>query len=161
MLGNSQMGKVRTLKSITNSIGQGLFGQNRIGFNDPSFRMSPLGLNGIEPRTYHWQKASRNANPLTLAFDRAIVGTNPLANGLTDMPTGIVPDHRQDRQSQFFKFLATPRQKLRGDGTHRTPFHEAQQHPSHGPPETHPPSAAACHRMREKVFQQESLTHRA
>lgn len=122
------MFEMMTIKGSTNSVSQGLFGKSSIRLDNFAFTVSPLWFNRVEPRAFDWQETNQETNSFSRPFDSTIMFSNPGTNGFTGVPTGIVPNHCQNRLVQCFNFLAAPLQKLNGNTTHRSSINETQKH---------------------------------
>lgn len=113
---------------MTNSVGQCLFGQRRIWFDDTPLRMSPFRLNGVEPGTLDREKTDEQADTVPRPLDGAIVVTKPSADDGAGVPAGIIPNQDQNRLAKGGDLLTSPSQELNGDGTHGTTLDKAQEH---------------------------------
>ena len=122
------MGLVNTVEAGTHALGQLVSRQHAGGFDNGALAMQPLGLDGIEPRALAGQVAGQDTHAAALAFDLPVVGPNPVAHELADMPRGVIPDQHPDFDALARQRLATPFQKIQRDRTDRPTVHEAQQH---------------------------------
>ena len=120
--------KMNAPKGGTDFIGQFLFRERTVWFDNTALTMSPLGFNRIEPGALDRQETTQNTNTFSAALDTLIVFSDPCTHSFAGMPASIVPNHRQDRLTQNFKLCASPVQELDGDVTHRASIHKAQQH---------------------------------
>ena len=111
------MFEMEAIKGSTNSVGQVLFGKSGIRFDNSTLTMCPLWFNRVEPGAFDWQETNQDANSFSRAFDHTIMFSNPGAHSFAGVPTGIVPNHCQNRLVQFLDFLAAPLQKLNGNTT--------------------------------------------
>ena len=85
------------------------FAQGAIRFNDGALGVDPLRLDSIQPRTLDRQSADQDSySAFTLGLP--VMGANPGANFLTEVPTGIVPD-QQRRLARGRELLADPQQE--------------------------------------------------
>src|SRR5215207_774116 len=92
----------------------------------PCARRVPIGLYGIEPLTLLRKKATHDPYSASALFDFSVVRSELLSNLPGDMPTGVIPDEKQDSLASRLEPLATPRKEPRGYGTNRPPVHEPQ-----------------------------------
>src|SRR5215213_875495 len=92
----------------------------------PCARRVPIGLYGIEPLTLLRKKATHDPYSASALFDFSVVRSELLSNLPGDMPTGVIPDEKQDSLASRFEPLATPRKEPRRYGTHRPPVYEPQ-----------------------------------
>lgn len=122
------MFEMMTIKGSTNSVSQGLFGKRSIRFNNPALPVRPLGFNRVEPRAFDGQITNQDANTFSSPFDGTVMFSNPATHSLAGVPTGIVPNHGQNRLAQCLDFLAAPLQKLNGNTAHRASIHKTQKH---------------------------------
>ena len=156
--------KMLAVESSTNPVSQVLSGKSSIRLDNAAFAMNPFGFNWIEPGAFYRQETYQEANAIPGSFDGAIMFTNPGPHDLTDMPTRIIPNHRQHRMTQLLDFLTGPFQELNGDGTHRSAIHETQEHFFHDeficshPAQQH---AITSQRFRVRVFFLFVLFHQA
>jgi len=104
--------EVKAIKGSANSVSQGMFGEGSVGLDSSAFTMCPLRFNRIEPGAFDWQEANQDTNSFSCLFDGAIMFTDPGAHSLAGVPTGVVPNHCQNRLVQFLNFLAASLQKL-------------------------------------------------
>src|SRR5260221_6656430 len=95
-------------------------------FDDRALAVDPLGLNGVEPGTLDRQTADEEAHAVPIVLDLAVVGPDPGADRLADMPGGVVPDHHPDRHALLLQLGVAPRQEGDGDGADRPAIHKAQ-----------------------------------
>jgi hypothetical protein len=82
--------------------------------------MDPLRLNGVEPGTFGGQKEGQNAHAFALLFDLQVVLANPGTYHLAHMKGGVIPDEQPGGLALRLQPLATPLQKLGGNGADRT-----------------------------------------
>jgi hypothetical protein len=122
------MFEMKAIKGSTNSVCQGLLGKGNIWLDDSAFTMRPLRFNWVEPGTFDWQETNQDANSFSRSFDSMIMFSNPGTHGFAGVPTGVVPNHCQNRLVQFLDFLAAPLQKLNGNTTHGSSINETQKH---------------------------------
>src|ERR671914_676796 len=103
------------------------FAQGAIRFNDGALGVDPLRLDSIQPRTLDRQSADRDSySAFTLGLP--VMGANPGANFLTDVPTGIAPDQQQRRLARGRELLADPQQEGGRDMADGATIDESDQH---------------------------------
>lgn len=85
-----------------------------------------MRFDGIEPRTLGRQKASQDANAVTVLFDLAIVLSDPVYNLVTYMPGCIIPDHEKYSLASGLHLFTTVAQKLDRDLADGPAIHETQ-----------------------------------
>ena len=100
--------------------------QQSVGFYDLALCVYPFGLDGVQPRTLLRKKATHDPYSPSALFDFSVVPSEPLSDLPGDMPTGVIPDEKQDSLASRFEPLATPRKEPRRYGTHRPPVYEPQ-----------------------------------
>jgi len=120
--------EMKAIKGSTNSVSQSMFGKGSIWLENFAFTMCPLWFNRVEPGAFDWQETNQDANPFSCAFDSPIMCSDPGTHSFAGMPTGIVPNHCQNRLVQLLNFLAAPLQKLNGDAADWSSIHETQEH---------------------------------
>jgi len=156
--------KMLAVESSANPVSQVLPGKGGIRLYNATLAMNPFRFDWVEPGAFYRQETNQEANASPGSFDLAIMFTNPGPHDLTDMPTRIIPNHRQHRMIQELDFLAGPFQELNGDGTHRSAVHETQEHFLYGdfirgqPAQQH---AITSQRFRVRVFFLLGLFHQA
>src|SRR5262249_17919781 len=89
-------------------------GEQASRFDDGALTVDPFGFNRVEPGALGWQRAGQDTNPLPGMLDRAVMGAQPGADGGTDMPGGVIPDHEQRLAASSSGLLRTPGQELDG-----------------------------------------------
>ena len=122
------MFEVKAIKGSANSVSQGLSRKGSVGLDNSAFTMRPLRFNRVEPGAFDWQKANQDTNSFFCLFDSAIMFTDPSTHSFAGVPTGVVPNHCQNRLVQFLNFLAAPLQKLNGDVAHWSSINKTQKH---------------------------------
>src|SRR2546430_8139028 len=115
-------------KVSTHTFSQLLSREQSIRFHNRLLGMDPLRLDRVEPGTFGGQKERQNAHAFTLLLDLLIVLTNPATHHLADMKGGVIPDEQPRGLSLRLQSLATPLQKLGGQGADRSTGDEAQRH---------------------------------
>ncbi len=115
-------------KVSTNTFSQLLSREQPIGFHNSLLRMDPLRLDRVEPRTFGGQKEGQNAHAFTLLLDLLVVFANPGTHHLAHMKGGVIPDEQPGGLALRLQPLATPLQKLGGNGADRTTGDEAKRH---------------------------------
>ena len=120
--------EMKAVKGSTNSVSQSLFGKGSIRLDNSAFTVGPHWFNRVEPGAFDRQKTNQDTNSFSGTFDNPIMFSNPGTHSFASMPTGIIPNHSQNRLTQFFDFLANPLQKLDGNTTDRSTINEAQKH---------------------------------
>src|SRR5687768_12174192 len=88
--------------------------------------MEPARLNWVEPGALGGQKAGQNANAVTGGLDLLIVGTNPGAHVLGEVPGSVVPDQEPEALAEGGEFVGGPVEELGRDGTDRPTGDEAE-----------------------------------
>src|SRR5262245_12948647 len=101
--------------------------EQSVWFNDGAFPMYPLGLNGIQPRTFTRQPASYEAYPLSRLLDCTIVVPQPRPDLVADVPRRVVPDQQHGSEPLRCQARAAPGQKRRRLAAHWTALHKTQQ----------------------------------
>ena len=122
------MFEVKAIKGSANSVSQGLSRKGSVWLDNSAFTMCPLRFNRVEPGAFDWQEANQDTNSFSCLFDSAIMVTDPSTHSFAGVPTGVVPNHCQNRLVQFLNFLAAPLQKLNGDTAHWSSINETQKH---------------------------------
>ena len=122
------MFEMKAIKGSANSVSQGLFRKGSIWLDNSAFPVRPLRLNRVEPGAFDWQETNQNANTFSCPFDRTVMCSYPGTHSIACVPTGVVPDHCQNRLVQLLDFLAAPLQKLNGDVAHGSSINETQEH---------------------------------
>ena len=122
------MFEMKAIKGSTNSVSQGLFRKGSIRLDNSAFTMCPLWFNRVEPGAFDWQETNQDANTFSCPFDSTIMCSNPGTHSFAGVPTGVVPNHCQNRLVQILNFLAAPLQKLNGDAAHWSSINETQEH---------------------------------
>ena len=120
--------EMKAIKGSTNSVSQGLFRKGSIRLDNSAFTMCPLRFNRVEPGAFDWQETNQNANTFSCPFDSTVMCSYPGTQSIACVPTGVVPNHCQNRLVQFLDFLAAPLQKLNSDATHGSSISETQKH---------------------------------
>ncbi len=116
-----------------------LLGTEQAGRLDTgALAVHPLGLNRVEPGTLDGQIARQDAHPLAPSLHGAVMRSDPGADGLTDVPGGVVPDQRPHGNAQRRQLGAAPVQELDGDRTEGRPWTKRSQ------------TASACPTRRSK-----------
>src|SRR6266576_675291 len=110
---------IRTSKVGTDPLSKLLSRQQAIVLNHVAFAMHPFGLNRIEPGALRGQQERQNAHPFAGLLDLLVVLANPVANGLTLVPGGIIPDQEPVVLALRGQPLTTPVQALGGAGADR------------------------------------------
>src|SRR5262249_6944261 len=103
-------------------------GQLPLRLADRLLAVLPLGLDPVQPRTFHRQSARQDANPTRL-LGTPVVLADPAPHALTDVPGGVVPDQQQRRLAFGRQLRTDPGQKVLGALADRPTLHEPQQHP--------------------------------
>lgn len=116
---------VNTAIRSTHALRQFVCREQASGLDYAPFAMHPVGFDRIEPRAFHWQQATDDPHA-AVPFDVLIVVANPLSDGTTAMPRGVVPDQQPRRLAQRLQPLADPRQELGRDLADGTPLYEPQ-----------------------------------
>src|SRR5215208_3054112 len=117
---------MRTTEDPANPLGKLVGAQQTVGLYHLALAVDPLGLYGIQPRTLLGQKAAYDPHSLPAPFDLAVMRTEPAPDLFGDMPTGVVPNQKQNLLAKSFQLFATP---LKESGPHCTEgpaIHEAQ-----------------------------------
>src|SRR5215204_2221966 len=88
--------------------------------------MNPLRLYGVQPRALLREKATDDphSQPALLGF--SVASSEPPPDLFGDVPTGVVPDEKQNLLARRFEFLQAPLKELRRYGAYRPPIHEPQ-----------------------------------
>jgi hypothetical protein len=113
----------------TDPVSQFFACEEAVNLIDTSFRMSPAGLDGIEPGALGGQIAGQDAYAPTLPLDLLVVCAYPSPDGFADVPWCIVPDQRQDFLARSLQFLASPGQELGRHSANWTAVYKAQPDP--------------------------------
>ena len=117
---------IRTAKVGTDPFCQLASSQQPVVLDHIALGMHPLGFNGIQPGTLGGQQERQNAHAFPGLLDLLVVLAYPGTHGLTRMPGGVIPDQEPVGLALCEQALAAPVQELGGDGTDRSPGHEAQ-----------------------------------
>src|SRR5829696_74446 len=120
---------MRTTEDPANPLGKLVSAQQTLGLDHFSLAVNPLGLYGVKPRTLLGQKTTYDSHSgfLPALFDTAIVPAEPAPDLFGDMPTGVIPDQKQDLLlASRLELLRAPRKKLCRYAAHRSAIHESQ-----------------------------------
>ena len=128
LFGNDKMRFIGTSKVGTDPFSQLLSGQQAIVLNHVAFAMHAFGLNRIEPGALRGQQERQNANLFARLLDLLVVLANTVANGLTLVPGGIIPDQEPVVLALLEQALAAPVQELYRDRADGASSDEAQPH---------------------------------
>src|SRR5215203_5445619 len=104
---------MRTTERPADPVGELVGSQQAVEFDDPSFPMNPLGLDGVQPRALLGKMATHHPHPLAAVFDAAVVPAEPSPDLFGDVPGSVVPDEEQNLLARRFELLATPRKEPR------------------------------------------------
>lgn len=120
--------EMKAVEGSTNSVSQGLFGKGSIWLDNSAFPVRPLWFNRVKPGAFDWQETNQDANTFSCPFDSTVMCADPGTHSAAGVPTGVVPNHCQNRLVQFLDFLAAPLQKLNSDTAHWSSINETQKH---------------------------------
>src|SRR5215203_5238882 len=118
-----------TAEDPADSLGQLIGAEQLIGLYHLALGVDPHRLYRVQPRALLGKKADDDAYPQAGLSDLAIVGRYPVSDEFALVPACVVPDQQQSLFAHSGEFVAAPRKKLCGDGTHGPPLHEPQPHP--------------------------------
>jgi len=141
---------VKAIKGSANSVSQGLSRKGSVGLDNSALTMCPLRFNWVEPGAFDWQEANQNANTFSCPFDSTVMCSYPGTHSSACVPTGVVPNHCQNRLVQILDFLAAPLQKLNGDAAHGSSINETQKHFLE-------PQIIACHPSQKEAIARQSF----
>src|SRR5215208_1686249 len=119
---------MRTTEDPADPLGKLVSAQQTLGLDHFSLAVNPLGLYGVKPRTLLGQKTTYDSHSGfgPALFDTAIVPAEPAPEIFGDMPTGVVPDEKQDLLASRLELLRAPRKKLCRYAAHSSAIHESQ-----------------------------------
>src|SRR5258706_7323128 len=100
--------------------------EQAVRLDNGTFAVDPLGLDRIEPGAFDRQVARQDPYAVALLLDLLVVGMDPAAHVLADVPGSVVPDQGPDQDVLPLQLRAAPGQEPGGDGAHRAPVDEAQ-----------------------------------
>jgi hypothetical protein len=83
-----------TVQGRTDPLGQFRCIEPPSRFHNPAFTVSPDRFDRVEPRALDRQQATDEAPALSRLLDLAVVLAQPGAHLGTDVPRGIIPDHK-------------------------------------------------------------------
>jgi len=86
------MGFMRAVEGGARSLRQFLGGQSLRGLYHPPFGMNPMRFNRVEPGALDRQQARDQSHTLPRLLDCPVVGANPGAHFVADMPRDVIPD---------------------------------------------------------------------
>ena len=109
---------LRTFIIGTDPLGDLLRCQDTSRFHHRAFPVEPLGLNGVQPRTFTRQPARNDAHATPGPFDVAVMRAQPRAYELAGVPRGIVPHEQQRALVQGCQAVTAPTQKLARQSAH-------------------------------------------
>lgn len=110
---------------IADALLQFLGGQQPRRFDDLALRVRPAWLDRIEPRALLWEEADDDPDGRLSPFDRAVVLTQPVADGGAVVPRGVVPDQQQRRLARLGQPSAAPGEEVGRGGADRAALDEA------------------------------------
>ena len=102
------MGFVRAPVGIADPVSELVGREQAVGFDDASFAMDPGGLDGVEPGALARQVAGDDPHALTLVLDLAVVVTDPVADLMAGVPSGVVPDQEESLLPVGLELAAAP-----------------------------------------------------
>src|SRR5919109_4118691 len=103
------------------------FAQEPIRFGDCPLGVDPLWLDSIQPRALDRQLADQDSHaPLPLG--PPVMGANPRADFLADVPTGVVPHQQQHLLAVGLQQCADPSEEGGRHRAHGTTVNEANQY---------------------------------
>jgi hypothetical protein len=102
------------------------FAQEPIRFGDCPLGVDPLWLDSIQPRILERQLADQDSHA-TLTLGPPVMGVNPRADFLAEVPTGVVPHQPQHLLAVGLQHLADPTEQGGPHRAHRTTRNEANQ----------------------------------
>src|SRR5215217_1730582 len=119
---------MRITEDPANPLGKLVSAQQTLGLDHVSLAVNPLGLYGVKPRTLLGQKTTYDSHSGfgPALFDTAIVPAEPAPEIFGDMPTGVIPDEKQDLLASRLELLRAPRKKLCRYAAHSSAIHESQ-----------------------------------
>jgi hypothetical protein len=88
------MGFKGTAKVSTNALGQLLFREDSIAFDDLALSMGLLGFDRIESGTLLGQPEQQNMHPNARLLDLLVMGLDPAPHVCTRMLGGVIPDEQ-------------------------------------------------------------------
>src|SRR4051812_1887126 len=115
-----------TAENPTYSIGELISAQQTVRLHHLSLAVDPLRLYGVQPRALLRQQAAYDPDPAATLFDLAVMQAEPAPDLAAYVPTGVVPDEKQDLLADRFELLAAPPEELGRYGTDGPSVHEAQ-----------------------------------
>src|SRR5215213_7904874 len=115
-----------TTEYSAHPVGKLVCSEQPLRLDDLALGVNPLWLDGVEPRTLLRKQATDDPHALAALFDAAVVRTEPPSHLLGDMPTGVVPDEKQDLLAHRLKLFQAPLKKPGGYRAYRPPIDEAQ-----------------------------------
>ena len=103
------------------------FAQEPIRFSDCPLGVDPLWLDSIQPRALDRQLAEQDSHA-TLTLGLPVMGVNPRADFLADVPTGMVPHQPQRLLAVGLQQRADPSEEGGRHRAHGTTLTEANPH---------------------------------
>ncbi len=103
------------------------FAQEPIRFGDCPLGVDPLWLDSIQPWALDRQLAEQDSHA-TLTLGLPVMGANPRADFLADVPTGVVPHQQQRLLAVGLQQRADPSEEGGRHRAHGTTVNEANQH---------------------------------
>src|SRR5258707_6282849 len=110
--GNDELRELVAGEGGVDAVDELVGGQQASGLNDAALAMHPFGLDRIEPRTLDRQVAVDDADAAPAPLDAPVVSADPGADGVADVPGGVVPDQQQRLLANRLEPGAAPGQVL-------------------------------------------------
>src|SRR5439155_26777902 len=95
ILGEGEMRLVGAVVVGADALDELFGGEQAVGLVDLALAVDPLGLYGVQPRALRGQEAGEDAHALARPFHLAVVGAEPGAGRVADVPGGVVPEEEQ------------------------------------------------------------------
>jgi integrase len=119
---------VGTTKRPAHPVGEFIRAQQSIELHDLALAMNPFGLDGVQPRTLLWQKATDDPHTTAALLYFSVVFSEPSPHLPGDVPACVVPDQKKGFLANSFELLTAPREKPRGYGAHGPAVDELYPH---------------------------------
>src|SRR5215213_10169405 len=117
---------MRTTENLTDSVGELVSTEQPFGLCNLALAVYPLGLYGVQPRTFFRQKAAYDPHSFPTLFDFSVMPSEPASDLPGDVPGGVVPDEEQNLLADLLELLHAPLKELGRYATDGPSVHESQ-----------------------------------